>query len=623
LVAANKPPSGRVLLLSKLEETLVIDGQRYELSANQYPDVIHPGGHLLQSHFRLDPFPVFAYSAGGVQLEKSIFMIQGEESTVAAYRANGVEGRSVTLEIRPLVAFRDYHGTTHENPAFNTAVFQRYGMVRMQPYPELPPLYLAHDAVRVDPQGYWYRNFEYQMERERGLDDREDLYNPVVLTFDLSARAAATVIASTAERDVQGAEAARKAEIARRGVPSQGGSRADQIAASLRSAASQFIVGKPGPGGAGDGKTVIAGYHWFGDWGRDTMISLPGLALSTGHPEVARGILLACAAHLDEGLIPNWSNPSGEAEYNTIDATLWYFEAVRAYAQATGELPFVRQNLYDGLRQIVSWHERGTRHNIRVDSDGLLSGGEPGVQLTWMDAKIGDFVVTPRVGKPVEIQALWHNALSIMAGFAKDFGDVGGAAHYEEMARRARESFGLQFWNDIENCLYDVVDGEFRDGSIRPNQIFAVSLEYPLLEGERARSVVDRVERELLTPYGLRTLSPLDPRYRGRYGSDVRSRDTAYHQGTVWPWLLGPFARAYRRVYGDTRDTHSRVAEWLANFWAHLSEAGLGQISEIFDGDAPHRPCGCIAQAWSVAEILRLATEMAPRARAAADIEET
>lgn len=611
LVAANRPPSGRVVLLSKLEETLIVDGRRHELSVNQYPGALNPQGHLLQIEFRLDPFPVFCYIADGVRIEKSVFLAQGENSTVVSYRIEGAQGRGACLELRPLVAFRDYHSTTHENGAYDTAMLERPGLVRIKPYADLPALYLAHEGGRVEQQGYWYRNFEYQVERERGLDYLEDLFNPYVISFDLADRDSVMVIASTEERDARQAAELMRREIARRRT-----NRSDSMADALCSAGSQFVVERAG---SGNGKTVIAGYHWFGDWGRDTVISLPGLALSTGRPDVARGILLSCAAQVNEGLLPNWINTEGVPEYNTIDATLWYFEAIRAYVESSGDLQFVRQNLYECLRQIVAWHERGTKHNIHVDSDGLLSGGDEGVQLTWMDAKVGDFVVTPRAGKPVEVQALWYNALRIMEGFAREFGDSGGEDHYREMAERAKTAFAAQFWNDVERCLYDVVNGEVRDGSIRPNQIFAVSLEHPLLDGERARAVVDRVERELLTPYGLRSLSPLDPRYRGRYESDVRSRDTAYHQGTVWPWLLGPFARAYRRVYGDTSGTRAQIAEWLANFQAHLGEAGLGQISEIFDGDAPHHPRGCIAQAWSVAEILRLAVEASQQRATAAN----
>ncbi len=606
LVAADKPPVGRAVLLSKLEETLVVDGARHDLSSNQYSGAVHPHGYRLQHQFRLDPFPVFSYAVDGVTVEKSVFMVYGENTTVVSYRVSGAEGRGVKLELRPLVAFRDYHSTTHENAAYDVTIREERGRVRLKPYSDCGVLYLAHNGAKIEKQGHWYRNFEYQEERQRGLDYQEDLFNPLVFEFDLSKTPEAVVVASTEPCVASESHSLRHREIQRRTSICLPGADNDLVAA-LKCAASQFIVERS------TFKTVIAGYHWFGDWGRDTMIALPGLTLSTGQPEIARGILLAFAAHVDRGLIPNRFTEEGAAEYNTIDATLWYFEAVRAYLAATRDAAFVRQNLYGVLRQIVAFHESGTLFNIRVDAAGLLEGGEDGRQLTWMDAKVGDFVVTPRAGKPVEVQALWYNALRTMEALAADFGDPMGQSHYAELATRAGGAFNESFWNDNDDCLYDVVNGDVYDGSIRPNQIFAVSLEYSMLDSRRARAVVDRVERDLLTPYGLRSLSPHDPRYRGRYEHDVRSRDTAYHQGTVWPWLMGPFLRAYRRVYGDNRSTQARVSEWLENFRVHLREAGLGQISEIFDGDSPHFPRGCIAQAWSVAELLRCAVEYAER----------
>jgi predicted glycogen debranching enzyme len=332
------------------------------------------------------------------------------------------------------------------------------------------------------------------------------------------------------------------------------------------------------------------------------MIALPGLTLSTGRFEDARGILRAFAASVDRGMLPNRFPDAGkQPEYNTVDATLWFFEAVRAYVAHTGDIAFVRAELLDVLGEIIAWHEAGTRYGIRVDADGLLRAGEPGVQLTWMDAKVGDWVVTPRHGKPVEIQALWHNALRTMQ-------DLTGHAHYAEIANRARDSFLRQFWNEDAGCLYDVVDGAERDGSIRPNQIFAVSLFHSMLPEDMATRVVEAVERHLLTPYGLRSLAPSDPRYRGRYAGDILSRDSAYHQGTVWPWLMGPFVIAYRKAHG-------RSPEWVEPFRRLLEEEGGGQIPEVFDGDAPHRPGGCVAQAWSVAELLRCLSEERQAAR--------
>jgi predicted glycogen debranching enzyme len=314
---------------------------------------------------------------------------------------------------------------------------------------------------------------------------------------------------------------------------------------------------------------------------------------------------------MDHGMLPNRFPDAGETpEYNTVDATLWFFEAVRAYAAYTNDYEFVRARLYEVLADIIAWHERGTRYGIRVDSDGLLLAGEPGVQLTWMDAKAGDRVVTPRRGKPVEIQALWYHALRIMEDLAGRFGQNTDREHFQALADRAQQSFPRLFWNETAGCLYDVVDGETRDASIRPNQIFAVSIPHKLLLPEKGRGVVAAVEQHLLTPYGLRSLAPSDPQYRGRYEGDVRSRDDAYHQGTVWPWLLGPFITAYLEVNGRSANSRKQATQWLEELRRYMNDEGVGQIPEIFDGDAPQRSGGCIAQAWSVAEILRAAMEL-------------
>jgi len=309
-------------------------------------------------------------------------------------------------------------------------------------------------------------------------------------------------------------------------------------------------------------------------------------------------------------MLPNRFPDAGETpEYNTVDATLWYFEAVRAYLHYTNDDDFVRARLYDVLRDIITWHVRGTRYGIRVDEDGLLRAGVAGVQLTWMDAKVGDWVVTPRTGKPVEIQALWYNALRVMESLAGKFGDATDARMYAGMAERARASFEPMFWNEEAGCLYDVVDGEMRDASIRPNQIFAVSLSNSMLSIDKARHIIEVVRRDLLTSFGLRTLAPTDPGYRGRYAGDSLSRDGAYHQGTVWAWLMGAFITAHVKLSEDKHAARAQARVWLAGFNQHLSEAGLGHVSEIFDGDPPHAPQGCIAQAWSVAELLRAAVE--------------
>ena len=612
LVAATQPPVGRLVLLSKLEETLVLDGERFELSANRYPDVIHPQGYRYLRRFRLDPFPTFTYEVGSIELEKSVFLVHGENTVVVQYRLESAGPLPrVQLEIRPLVAFRDYHSTTHENASLNPEVQAEPGRAKIQPYAALPALHIAHTASHLDATGFWYRNLIYEVERERGLDFQEDLYSPFRLIFDLGHNPHAAVVASTEVRDAARAAEYQAVEARRRTAVVAASPNENELpqplaglVAQLTLAADQFLVAR------GDQKTIIAGYHWFGDWGRDTMIALPGLALVTGRSEIARSILSAFAKYSDRGMLPNRFPDAGEKpEYNTVDATLWFFEAVRKYLDYTGDAEFVRAELYGVLADMVDWHVRGTRYGIHVDADGLLACGEPGVQLTWMDAKVGDWVVTPRYGKPVEIQALWYNALRVMESLAGSFGDPAAAKRYGSLAASARRSFNQKFWNETDDCLYDAVQGEERDASLRPNQIFAVSLPHGMLSRERAKRVVEKVERELLTPCGLRTLAPSDPRYVPRYQGDVRSRDAAYHQGTVWPWLLGPFLTAYLRVHRRSRQALRMATQWLANFEQHLTEAGLGQVSEIFDGDPPHTPRGCIAQAWSVAELLRAAVE--------------
>lgn len=608
LVAATHPPVGRLVLLSKLEETLLLDGKPFDLSANRYPEVVHPEGYRFLRHFRLDPFPVFTYEVGGYEIVRSVFMVHGENTTVIQYAltrpARGKAAKNVALVLRPLIAFRDYHSTTHENDALNPAVRGQPGSVWVSPYFGLPTLYLAHNASEVQAAGEWYRNFQYDAERERGLDFQEDLFHPCSLYFEFSASRTASLIASTEPREIARVSEYRQAELARRQAAVVASPVDDDFARALSSASDRYIVAR------GDLQTVIAGYHWFGDWGRDTMIALPGLTLVTGKHEVARNLLRTFARYVDQGMLPNRFPDAGEQpEYNTVDATLWFFEAARCYLAYTEDVEFVRKELYSVFADIISWHIRGTRYQIKVDTDGLIHCGVPGVQLTWMDAKVGDWVVTPRIGKPVEIQALWYNVLRIMEDLARTFGDELGQKRYRTMAALAQWSFNRVFWNERSGCLYDAIGEAAPDASIRPNQILAVSLPYTMLPLERAERVVACVQEHLLTPYGLRTLAPSDPQYHGRYTGDPLSRDGAYHQGTVWAWLMGPFLKAFVKVKGDSPAVRDQASEWLAHWRDHLSDAGLGHVSEIFDGDAPHRPVGCIAQAWSVAEVLRAYVE--------------
>ena len=601
LTAATRPPLGRVTYLSKFEERVLIDGSAYELSTDRFPGTIEPRGFEHLRSFRLDPFPVWEYEIDGLRIVRSVFMVHGANTTVTTWsikRLRRRDARAVRFEARPLVSFTDYH---HLQNSASQVTFEHStsdGSIELRSSTGYPPLYFFHDG-RVEGSGYWYKNFELAIERERGFDYYEDLYQPFVILFDdaaafsivTSTDATATAAVSTLERDEKARRRALVRTAAARG----------QFERQLTLAADQFIVRRD------KGHTIIAGYPWFSDWGRDTMISLRGLTLAVGRPQIARDIILEFAGHISEGMLPNRFPDAGDtAEYNTVDATLWYFDAVRAYIDATGDLALADDVLYEKLADIVAWHLRGTRYGIHVDTDGLLRAGESGVQLTWMDAKIGDLVITPRSGKAVEIQALWYNALRIMADLAGRLRHDEDRARFDAMADLAKLSFNSVFWNAEDDCLYDVVVNSHRDASIRPNQIFALSLEYTMLDADRSGRVLDVVTKQLLTPFGLRSLAPSDEKYVPVYSGSPFDRDSAYHQGTVWAWLIGPYVDAFRRVKGDSKDTERQVDALLSAFRIHLYEAGLGQVSEIFDAEPPHLPRGCFAQAWSVAELLRV-----------------
>lgn len=614
LTAALHPPGDRYLLLAKLEETLVVGTSRHELSANQYPGTIHPTGFTLQREFRLDPFPTFTWAVDGFLLEKAVLLVHGENTVVVTYALRREDGaplapdKVVGLEVRPLIAFRDFHATTHANDGIDRNVTVGDGVASMTPYRGLPTLHVAHDARRVDPSGDWYRSFEYAVERARGLDFREDLYQPFTLHFDVGAAGRATIVAGTEPRRAADADALVRAERERRAALLADVPQGDLLQRTLVAAADQYVVRR------GAGKSVIAGYPWFGDWGRDTFISVRGLCLATGRLDVAREILLAWTDVVSEGMLPNRFADHGEQpEYNSVDAALWFVVAARELldaAAASGRpLPVAEvEAVWRAIEAILEGYERGTRHRIGLDaSDALLFAGEPGVQLTWMDAKVGDWVVTPRVGKPVEIQALWLAALHA-AGARSD--------RWAPLLARGRDSFARRFWNASASCLYDVVDPDGHagaaDASFRPNQILAVGgLPLQLLGGERARAVVDGVESRLWTPLGLRSLAPGEPGYVATYRGGPRERDASYHQGTVWPWLLGPFVEAWVRVRGGTPEARQEArARFLSPLEAHLADAGIGHVSEIADAEAPHEPAGCPFQAWSVAEALRLVAQV-------------
>ena len=565
LLASLKPPVARFLLLSKLEEVLRVDGMDYPLSANLYAGAVYPDGHRRLTEVRLEPCPVFRYEVPGAVLEKRLFLVRGENTLVVEWELLEGEGE---LRVRPLLAFRDYHSTAHANGAIHKEFEARDGVVIVKPYDDLPALRFASNAVAVDSVGEWYLRFQYPREKERGLDYEEDLFCPFEAAFELGHKA--SMVVSTQTRGAEYAGHFRQAEESRRVWPDLLARAADQFIAS------RLIAGRLG-------KTILAGYPWFTDWGRDTMISLPGLTLATGRFDVAKSILITWAGFVDEGMLPNRFPDSGEMpEYNTVDASLWYFEAVAQYVAKTGDAEGIREAVYPALRAIVEGYRRGTRFGIRVDTDGLV---EAGPQLTWMDAVVEGVAVTPRAGKAVEIQALWYNALCVLRQLCPEF---------EADTEMVRKSFESKFWNEAGGCYFDLPG----DDAIRPNQLLALSLSYPISNPERAGKVLDLVTRELVTPYGVRTLSPGDSKYRGQCTGGPSERDLAYHQGTVWPWLLGPYVAAARR-YGFA------LQEPFAELVAYLEGPGCGQIPEIFDGDAPHAPRGCTAQAWSVAECIR------------------
>lgn len=603
LVPALQPPVDRRVLLSAVDEVLSTATGRYELASHFYPDTIHPRGFEAIAKFELDLFPVTTFEVPGSSLRRTLAMLHGESTTLLIYDLAAGEAE---LELRPFFAGRDIHALVRENAEVHREARFADGVLAYQSRDGLPTVSLGLAGSSWEAAPDWYRDFEYPREKERGFDFREDLFTPGVLRVRLIAGQPLVLIAALddpADRDGWAlflGEQERRRQLGRDFKTS--------ICRRLARAADQFIVKRVSSHGP-DLHSLIAGYPWFNDWGRDTMIALPGICLVTGRFSEARAILLAFAQAVDQGLLPNRFVDGDEApEYNTVDASLFFFVAVWRYLEATGDEASVRDLFLPVLDEILSWHRRGTRHGIREDGDGLLLAGAPGVQLTWMDAKVGDEVITPRHGKPVEIQALWYNALRIRAEIAERFADPQGAIFWSRLAERVEQRFNQLFFYEAGGYLYDVVDADGRgDASLRPNQIFALSLPFPLLQGQRAAGLLEVLTRRLLTPVGLRSLDPADPRYRARYEGGPAERDSAYHQGTVWSWLLGPYVTALVRIRGDAGKKSGR--QLLRRLEAHLDEAGLGQISEIFDAEPPHEPRGAIAQAWSVGELLRTAIE--------------
>jgi glycogen debranching enzyme len=583
LVAALPRKTERTVLVSKLDET--VNG--VDLGANRFRDVIHPRGFEHLVSFRRDVFPVWEYAAGGVNLRKTVVTPRGENLTIILYEVLHCAA-PFELRLSPFVAGRDYHSLIHCTDA------------------SLPFIHIDVPGAMFHAKPDCWKEFDYDRERERGLDHLEDLFTPGSYAVTLKRGDVLPVVIGVEYVDwdaigmIEDERARREAMLGSGELGVGSGSKNPDSQSSptptphsllptpLILASDQFLIERD------EKKTIIAGYHWFTDWGRDTMIALPGLCLATGRFDDAKAILRRWLAAASKGMIPNrFPDGTNEPEFNSVDAGLWLFIAVWRYREATKDEAFVREEALPILREAIDWLDRGTRFGTHVDLDGLLYAGAKGVALTWMDAIVDGEAVTPRRGKPVEVNALWYNALRIVAELSTDSG-------LRSRAEDVRDSFETSFWNRQSQCCYDVVNPN--DASIRPNQLFAISLPFPLFDDARAHEILSVCESQLLTPVGLRTLSPNDPRYRGRLTGDPRSRDNAYHQGTVWPWLTGAYIDALRRYRGDLASAQTL----LDNMQTHLGEAGLGTISEVFDGDAPHTPRGCIAQAWSVGEILRV-----------------
>ena len=610
LVASLHPPVQRVVTLARLEETVLTSDGAVPLSVNQYPNRLYPDGHTRLVRFALDDGPVWTWSVGGVELERRVLLVPGEQTVVVRYASSA----PVRLRIEPLLAFRDYHALTRRNPdawtGFEEQEAEGARVVRFQPYRAQPSLRLAHRGGPFAGAPVWHENVEYLEELDRGLDFREDLLLPGSFELEL-APGHAQILAATVESGVTLdlevlATRFRRPEVPRVVAgprPLRGGDDGLEGRARLERAAEAYVVRR-----ADRSATIIAGYPWFTDWGRDTMIPLPGLLIARGQLDLAREVLEGFLAHLDGGLVPNrFPDAAGPAEYNTVDATLFMFQAVHAWEQAGGAPEFIRDVFYPAACAIVDAHLRGTHHGIRVDPmDGLLVAGGPGTNLTWMDARVNDVPVTPRHGKPVEVNALWYNALRLSERWARQLGDGARARSFGREADLVAGAFDRAFWNDARRCCFDVILPDGPDARLRPNQLFAVGLPFPLLDRRRRSMVLEAVETALVTPVGLRTLARGDPGYRPTYRGGPAERDSAYHQGLVWPWLVGPYVDAVFAVRGDSAETRNRARAAISSLVVRMEAGCLGQLPECFEPEPPFRPVGAPAQAWSVAEVLRV-----------------
>ena len=598
LVAALQPPGARHVLLSKLEDRVLVDGHESHLSTNLYSGTVFPHGFNIQNEFRLRPWPTFRYASTGFEIEKSLCLIHGENTLVAAYHNRNTTG-TVTLAVRPLLAFRDFNKLAKRNDAARFAVERQGHIFSVQPYPALPRLYfrLAPAPSRADAKSDWYFRFTYPVDQARGFEFQEDLFSPVEFTFPIPAGQTVHLIATTETHDdTPAAEALLESERVRR----QQYADRDPARSAMLASTDAFIAQRDGVG-----PTIITGFPWFADSGRGAMVAFPGVLLSTKRFDMARRVLATFARYCDRGLLPNSFSDDGKPSYNAADAPLWFIVAAWKLWKASRADDSIA-DLIPTLRDIVKHYQAGTRFDIYADDDALINAGKPGTQLTWMDVKLDAYIPTPRHGKPVEVNALWLNALLMLAEIEETIAlDVTAAVTLRRYADRVAASFVKTFWCADGGYLYDVVQGNSRDASVRPNQIFAVSLPFTPLSSEQQASVLKIVTEQLLTPYGLRTLSPRHEKYARRYTGTRQQRDAARHQGAAWPYLIGAYADAFLRVRGDDKPQRKELLQLLQPLLKHLEDDGLGHISELFDGDAPQHPSGCFARACSVSELLR------------------
>jgi len=605
LVAAPENSPGRVLLLSSLDEEISTNEEVYRLATHKYPGTVSPAGFNYLSKFILAPFPMWVYQPGVFTVKKKVFMVHNNNTTCVVYDIRSRK-EGALLRIFPMVNSRDFHYTTHSG---YLSFYQETDSTGLKLESSNGFSFSLSSNLQYHRDPMWYYNFEYEAEKERGLDFQEDNFNPGYFESKLKMGTSRFFIAVSTEDisslTLEQVEELYTREVYRQNLLAFNSRLTEPFALKLLRATDAFIMKNPSTGES----SMIAGYHWFADWGRDTMISLPGLLLVPHRFDEARSTLKNFARHCRRGLVPNtFPALGGEPVYNTVDASLWFIHALGRYFAYTKDLLFLSE-VWDTVESIIDHYRKGTDFGIGMDSDFLIRQGP---QLTWMDAKVEDIPVTPRAGKACEINALWYNALKTASRIGNLLGKE--TSSYETLAAGVASSFEEVFWNPETNCLYDLVSedeagNQMKDPSIRPNQIFSVALPYTLLSPEKEKAIVDRVEKDLLTPFGLRTLSTDNPSYKGQYHGGPKERDLAYHNGTVWPWLLGAYVKAYRKVHNYSKKSLEDMRSLLRGFDMHLETAGIGTISEVFDGDFPYSPGGCIAQAWSVAEILRAYVE--------------